>query len=474
VSRTRWRKTPRIHGAILQLAAALALSGNGISVPRTYGAALAADFPAPNPVEVVPSARQLAWQKREVQALVHFGMNTFTGHGWGSGLESPTTFNPTNVDCAQWVQVAQSFGAKSITFTCKHHDGFCLWPSAFTEHSVRSSPWKNGQGDVVRELAEACHRAGLEFGIYVSMADLHQPDYGRNSQKYNDYFCNQLSELLTNYGEICQVFFDGAQPSRGHQAYDLPRYYRLIRDLQPNAVISMHGPDVRWVGNELGRAREFEWSVIPLPVPAEEFNWPNMKADDLGSRDRLRGARYLHWYPVAADVPLRHTWFWHPGAESTLKSLPDLLAIYETSVGRNGIMQLNLSPDTSGRIPEADMKRCQEFGTALATLFATNLLEQPGVCGPLIAQADGSLTETISLKSPRSIHYLVLHEDITKGQRVEAFDVIATLEPAGQQTFSGTTIGWKRMLNFKGIPVRELLLHVRETRAPPFITVSAF
>ncbi len=459
---------PLVLVLLCQVGSALAqVSPSGTNTPPDEKAMLE------RAVAVRPTPRQLEWQRREIHALVHFGMNTFTGRSWGTGGESPPLFNPTNLDCQQWVLAAQSFGARSITLTCKHHDGFCLWPSQFTEHSVKQSPWRNGQGDVVRELSDACRKAGLGFGVYLSPADLHEPTHLQASAKYNDYFCNQLRELLTEYGEVCEVFLDGAQPSRGFKTYDFQRYYRLIRELQPKAVISMRGPDVRWVGNELGFARETEWSVIPLTVPPDKQTWPDLTALDLGSRERIQAAPYLHWYPAAADVSLRDAWFWVPGRDHTIKPLKDLLRTYEFSVGRNAVLQLNLSPDRTGRIPEPDMKRLQEFGLALRSLFATNLLASATI-EPLTSKDEGVLIQRAPLPCPQKLRYVVLQEDITKGQRVEEFEIALTLENGQQKSFRGTTIGCKRIINLGSLSAGELLLRITRTRAAPSVTISAF
>jgi len=219
-------------------------------------------------VRVRPSMRQLAWQEMEFYAFIHFGMNTFTDREWGLGNESPELFNPTEFNAAQWVEACVSAGMKGLILTCKHHDGFCLWPSKFTEHSVKNSPWKDGKGDVVKEVSDACRKAGIKFGIYLSPWDRHEKTYG-DSEKYNIFFMNQLRELLTSYGEIFCVWLDGAcgeGPNGRKQVYDWEGYYRLIRELQPNAVISVCGPDVRWCGNESGHCRKSEWSVVPAEL----------------------------------------------------------------------------------------------------------------------------------------------------------------------------------------------------------------
>lgn len=426
-------------------------------------------------VAIIPEPRQLRWLALERELLIHFGLNTFSGKEWGSGRENPKTFNPSNLNALQWVETAKSFDAKAAILVAKHHDGFCLWPSKFTEHSVRQSPWKKGRGDVVRELSDACHKAELAFGVYLSPADLHEPSFGRNSQKYNDFFCNQLRELLTDYGEISQVFFDGANPPGRQQGYDFPRYYRLIRELQPNAVISIRGPDVRWVGNEMGRARESEWSVIPIPKPPLEHDWPDLTAEDLGSRERLKGAKYLHWYPAVADVSLRQGWFWQPNTEATIKSVSELVRIYEDSVGRNAGLQLNIAPDRSGRIPEPDVKRLQEFGDTLRALFGTNLLATTNATvQPMAFHPDGTGTQLVQFRDPKHLRYVVLQEDITKGQRVESFEVTATDANGRNHVFSATTIGWKRILRINVDRIQTLLVTIKQSRDRPIVTLSAF
>ena len=262
---------------------------------------------------VVPSPNQLDWQAREFIAFAHFGMNTFTDREWGDGKESPALFNPIDFDARQWVQAFKAAGMKLLILTAKHHDGFCLWPTATTTHSVKSSPWKNGKGDVVAEVARACREAGLAFGVYVSPWDRHEPSYG-DSPSYNELFRAQLRELLTGYGEIAEVWFDGANgegPNGKRQVYDWPSYYRVVREHQPGAVIFGMAPDVRWVGTESGYGRETEWSVVPLklregaalraeaPHPLDDAFVPgDLTAPDLGSRDAIRSAAVLAWYPA--------------------------------------------------------------------------------------------------------------------------------------------------------------------------------
>jgi len=268
---------------------------------------------------VKPTPQQLAWQESELTMFLHFGINTFTDREWGDGKEDPKLFNPIELDARQWVQVAKDAGFKYMILTAKHHDGFCLWPSEYTEHSVKNSPWRAGKGDVVRELADACQEAGMKMGIYLSPWDRHEQTYG-DSPVYNQYFRNQLTELLTNYGEISEVWFDGAcgeGPNGRRQEYDWQSYYEVIRKLQPNAVIAICGPDIRWVGNEDGVARETEWSV-------QDAN-PVIHKDIEGKV----------WYPAECDVSIRPGWFWHKSQDDKVKSLEHLLDIYYKSVGRN-------------------------------------------------------------------------------------------------------------------------------------------
>ncbi len=419
---------------------------------------------AANQVQCLPAPFQLPWSVHELTTFIHFGVNTLSGSEWGSGLEQPKSFNPTALDAGQWVRATQSAGVSGVVLICKHHDGFCLWPSQFTEHSVRNSPWRGGQGDLVREVSEACRKAGLRFGVYLSPGDLHEPTYGRDSAAYNEYFRNQLRELLTNYGEISEVWFDGAQPSRLKQAYDFPSYYCLVRELQPNAVIVSKGPDVRWVGNEAGIARESEWSVIPLPTTVEDYDWPDLRAPDLGSRERLKGAKSLHWYPAVCDVSLGPDWFWDAKWEREIKSLDQLKRIYEFSVGRNAGLLLNIGPDNRGLIPDSQVRRLKEFGDWQRASFATNLLAgielrpQPVTSTNIIAIVEAEFPQRVTANT------IVLKEDIAKGQYVERFTVEGKIEGRWFELVKATTIGRKRILRFNPRTLEGLRVTVHETR----------
>ena len=290
-----------------------------------------------------PTPQQLAWQRHELIAFAHFGINTFTDREWGDGKEDPGLFNPTDFDARQWAAALHAAGVKLLILTAKHHDGFCLWPSRFTEHSVKNSPWRNGQGDVVREVVDALREREIRVGLYLSPWDRNQPWYG-DSPKYNEYFRNQLGELLGNYGVIDEVWFDGAcgeGPNGKKQEYDWTSYYALVRERQPAALIAICGPDIRWVGNESGVARENESSVV--------------------QRDG-----HLAWHPAECDVSIRPGWFYHPAEDAKVKSLPTLVDIYFKSVGRNSVLLLNIPPDRRGRIADADVVRLQELDPRLS------------------------------------------------------------------------------------------------------------
>ena len=286
--------------------------------------------------EVTPSARQLKWQQTEFYAFCHFGMNTFTDVEWGTGDTPPEVFQPTDFDADQWAKTIKSAGMRGLILTCKHHDGFCLWPSAYTEYSVKNSPFRDGHGDVVKEVADACKAHGLKFGIYLSPWDRHEPTYGQG-EPYNTYYKNQLRELLTNYGELFCIWLDGAcgEGKNGKvQKYDWQGYYAVMRALQPNAAICISGPDVRWIGNEAGVCRESEWSVVPSWLAINEYTAEkSQKTDDkrfakkhnamvldLGSRKAIRGETELIWYPAEVDVSIRPGWFYHASQDNKVKS----------------------------------------------------------------------------------------------------------------------------------------------------------
>lgn len=426
--------------------------------------------------ELGPSPRQLRWQKLEFYGFVHFGMNTFTDQEWGLGDADPGLFNPTELNADQWVECFKSAGMRGLILTCKHHDGFCLWPSAYTEYSVKNSPWQNGQGDLVRQVSKACARAGLAFGIYLSPWDRHEASYG-DSPRYNQFFLNQLRELLTNYGEIFSVWFDGAcgeGPNGKRQVYDWESYYALIRELQPNAVISVVGPDVRWCGNEAGYCRESEWSVVPASLQdAERIQEASQKVDDgkfsrqfkstdqdLGSRAAIQGQDELIWYPAEVNTSIRPGWFYHASEDEQVRSLKDLLDIYYNSVGGNAAFLLNVPPDQRGLIHENDVARLKELGDALRATFQRNLA--PEIVPRVALELD--------LGEAKVFDRIVLGEEIRLGQRVEAFTLSYRRDGVWEEFFQGTVIGYKRICRFEPIQARRIKLEITQTRSHPFVS----
>jgi alpha-L-fucosidase len=403
--------------------------------------------PEYGPVLPSPTAQQLAWQEMEFIAFAHFGINTFTDREWGDGKEDPKLFAPTAFDARQWVRALKAAGIKLLILTAKHHDGFCLWPSRYTEHSVKNSPWREGKGDVVREVAQACREGGLKFGVYLSPWDRHEPSYG-DSPAYNEHFRNQLRELLTNYGDVAEVWFDGAcgeGPNGKRQEYDWLSYYSLVRQTQPNALIAICGPDVRWVGNEDGLARENETSVQPI-------------GQDPWSRDMHPGKQWT-WYPAECDVSIRPGWFYHAAEDAKVKSLERLLEIYYQSVGRNSVLLLNVPPDRRGLIHESDVQRLAELGAAIQQRFSRSLAETHG---------QGQSVE-LKLPSPAKIDHAILMEDIRHGERVRGY-VLEVLQPAGwKEVRQGAVIGHKQIVRFPPWEASAVRLRVTASLAEPRI-----
>lgn len=447
---------------------------------------------------VTPSPRQLRWQQLELTAFIHFGINTFTNKEWGDGTEDPKIFNPEKLDTRQWVKVCKDAGFKQVILTAKHHDGFCLWPSKYTEHSVKNSPWKDGQGDIVKEMAAACKEFGIGFGIYLSPWDRNSPYFG--SMEYNDYFINQLTELLTQYGQIDEVWFDGANgegPTGKKQVYEYNRWYNLIRKLQPKATIAVSGPDVRWVGTETGYGRETEWSVVPgdqmIPEAiaansqkADGFAPRDMMANDLGSRKAIAKAKSLVWYPAEIDVSIRPGWFHHPAENNKVKTPEKLMDIYYSSVGRNGVLLLNIPPDIEGLINESDVNALKGFKKQLDETFANNVLKFAKLNGSnatkTAALFDGkdssywkmtSKTEPyvmeFKMDKPQKFDVLLLQENLAIGQRVESFVLEYKEGDTWKKIIDGTTIGYKRLLRFPAVTAEEVRLRILSSRLQPAI-----
>lgn len=400
---------------------------------------------------VVPNEQQKAWQERELTAFIHFGMNTFTDREWGDGTESPELFNPTNLDTDQWVKVLKDAGFEMVILTAKHHDGFCLWPTATTTHSVAASPWRDGKGDVVADLRRSCDKYDMKLGLYLSPWDRNASCYG-DSPRYNDMFVAQLTELLTNYGKVDEVWFDGAcaeGPNGKKQEYDWLRFRETMRRLQPEAVLAITGDDVRWVGNEGGRGRETEWSVSPL-VPSI-FSFADSVNNSLGidamssligDRSTVAASERLYWWPSEVDVSIRPGWFYHDDQQP--HSLQRMAEIYLQSVGRNSVLLLNIPPDRRGLIADVDANRVLELRKWIDANFTDNKLG----------------------KSGSTITAVVLEEDIARGQRVEKFDVEGLIDGQWKVITSGTTIGKKRILTFAPVAPADLRLVVKSSRGP--------
>jgi alpha-L-fucosidase len=459
-------------------------------------AAASASDPAKSLIEraadVRPSANQLAWQKLEFTAFIHYTVNAFTDKEWGEGTEDEKIFNPTQLDVHQWVKTCKDAGMKMIILTAKHHDGFCLWPSQYTEHSIKNSPYKNGKGDIVGELAQACREAGLKLGLYLSPWDRHEPTYG-DTEGYNKFYKNQLRELLSNYGEITEVWCDGAKGENAkNMEYDWAGFYAIVHELQPKAVI-FNGPDIRWVGNESGYARESEWSVVNSN--GSLFGIVNCTAKDLGSVKALGDGERLVWYPAETDVSIRPGWFYHASEDGKVKSVEKLLDIYFSSVGYNSVLLLNLPPDRRGLIHENDVQRLQEFRKVRDAIFDENLAAgakatASNVKGNDAAFAaakitdgdaetywttnDGTTSATVEFDLGKECTFNVaeLAEHIEIGQRIAEF-VLEIPGDAGWREFAhGTTVGYKRLLRFDPVTASKVRVRIVDSRVCP--TLSNF
>ncbi|NCU03413.1 MAG: alpha-L-fucosidase [Chitinophagaceae bacterium] len=451
---------------------------------------------------VTPSARQLRWQQLELTAFFHFGVNTYTDKEWGTGKESPSIFNPVLFDAEQWIKTVKAAGFKQVIITAKHHDGFCLWPTNTTEHSVKSSPWKEGKGDVVKEVAAACKKYNVGFGVYLSPWDMNAPMYG--TEAYNDFFVNQLTELLTQYGRVDEVWFDGANgegPNGKKQVYDFNRWYAVIRKLQPAATIAIMGPDVRWVGTESGKGREQEWSVIPADENMMEKIADGSQKDvafapkgdkmqkDLGSREKIKDAKGLIWYPAETDVSIRPGWFYHAKEDDKVKSPQRLLDIYFSSVGYNSVLLLNIPPNKEGLLSASDVKSLEGFSALLRKTFTKNLAK-----GAIIKCSNGTNTNALldqsyttyfttkgkdttttidfTLPSAKTFDVLSVQENISIGQRVEKFVLEYKDGTEWKQLAEGSTIGYKRLLKFQPVTAKQVRLRILSSRLNP--TLSSF
>ncbi|KPK86154.1 MAG: glycoside hydrolase family 29 [Bacteroides sp. SM23_62_1] len=453
--------------------------------------------PPPEPYGPIPSERQIAWHEMEFYAFVHFNMNTFTDKEWGFGDESPEMFNPTELDCRQWARVCRDAGIKGIIITAKHHDGFCLWPSKYTEHSVKNSKWKNGEGDVIRELADACIEFGLKMGIYLSPWDRNHEDYGK--PEYINYYRNQLTELLTDYGPVFEVWFDGANGGTGYYGganetrlidretyYDWPNTHKLVRELQPDAcMFSDAGPDIRWCGNERGWVNATNWSLLRR----DEYypGCPCARQLQTGDEDGT------HWVPAEVDVSIRPGWFYHESQDSLVKSLPELLNIYYHSIGRNGSLLLNFPVDHRGLIHENDAEQVLKLAATIQSDLADDRAAGKAVDASNVRgeskkfratnindndpetywATDDHITTavvTIDLGKPTEISRFLVQEHIKLGQRVQEFTIEAFVENQWTQIASETTIGYKRILRFPPVTADLIRFTIKKSKACPVIS----
>ncbi len=462
-----------------------------------------AEVAPPAPVEPVPSARQLAWHTLEFYGFVHFTVNTFTDKEWGDGDESPAVFNPTALDVRQWVSVAKDAGMKGLIVTAKHHDGFCLWPSKYTEHSIKNSPYKAGKGNIVGDLAKACADAGLKFGVYLSPWDRNHADYGRPA--YVEYYRNQLRELLTENGPIQEVWFDGANGGTGYYGgarekrtidrttyYGWPTTWDMVRKLQPNALMfSDVGPDIRWVGNESGFAGEPCWATYtPVGPDGKEAPAPGYTKYQNGVNGQSDGK---YWLPAEVDVSIRPGWFYHAKEDGKVKSPEELRKIYYESVGRGASLLLNVPPDQRGLIHENDVASLRGLRKLLDATFATNLAASAKVSATNVrgksaqfaatnvidtdrstywATDDGVTDATLelTLDKPKTFNNVLLQEYIELGQRILKFAVEARVDGAWRTIAEGTSVGWKRLLRTDSVTADAVRIHIESAKACPTLS----
>lgn len=431
-------------------------------------------------ISVVPTPSQQRLQDKPFYAFFHFGMNTANDREWGCGSEVVSDFDITKIKPEQWVKTVKAAGMTGIILTCKHHDGFCLWNTGTTDFNVMNSPMGK---DIVKAVSDECHKQGIEFGVYLSPWDMHEPTYG--TEQYNDYFIRQLTELCGNYGELFEVWFDGAKGANAKAfTYDWQRYYKLIRTMQPNANIAICGEDIRWVGNEAGKARKNEYSVVPASLKqceAIEKNSQNAEGnaarlqkvdtmdEDLGSRNILKNNANLSWYPAEVDVSIRKGWFYHKKDDRTVKSARRLFKIYLTSVGNNCTLLLNIPPTDKGVICAKDVRNLKALGKKINDITAYPVLEQN--IGEL--KADQGYFE-FNFDSEKKLKYFVISEDLAYSQRIEKFDLYIK-KPNGsyKRAYQGTIVGAKKIVKLNKKATGAVLV-IRQSRSTPHIKSVGF
>ena len=439
------------------IAAGAAVSATALVSPAMAGAALRARIARPR-----PSPSQLLWQRDELALFLHFGVNTFTDREWGDGKENPGIFDPTALDARQWGRTAREAGFRAMILTAKHHDGFCLWPTATTSHSVASSPFRGGRGDVVREFVDACRAEGLRAGLYLSPWDRNHPSYG-DTPRYNDVYAAQLTELLTRYGPIHEVWFDGANgegPNGKRQQYDWPRVWSTVRRLQPDAVMfSDAGPDVRWCGNERGIAGEPNWSTVdPAAVPHPGADGPHIiralqHGDPNGSV----------WRPAEADTSIRPGWFYHPAEDPRVRSVDNLVELYAQSVGRNSKLLLNVPPTRAGLIHQNDAANLAGMRARLDAIYSRDL-----AAGATTRWTPSGSGGTLDVELPRATTFDIarLSENIEAGQRVSAYSLRAMDGEGWREVSRGTTVGYAKIERFPSVTTRRLRVVVSDAVEP--------
>ena len=454
-----------------------------------------------------PTPRQMAYLRTEYIGFIHWGPNAFSRREWGNGKEKEDLFNPPTADTDQWCEAMKAAGIHMVVLTAKHHDGYCMWQSRYTKHGVVGSPWMDGKGDVLRKLSASCKKYGLKLGIYLSPADLYQIEnknglYGNLSKytertiprevegrpfankrtfkfkvdDYNEYFLNQLFELLTEYGPVHEVWFDGAHPKRkGGQTYTYAAWYNLIRTLAPDATIFGKGPDIRWCGNEAGRTRETEWNVIPLNVHPDHCSWPDLRSADLGSRKKLVGAKYLYYLPAEVNTSIRHGWFYRDDEKQRVRSEAEVFDIYERAVGGGETFMLNIPPNREGLFSERDVKSLVMSGARINKTYGNNLavgaecdsavvLDDDPATSWLADGAEPSLV--VNLPAVTTINRFLLQEDIERhGQRIEKHALDVWIDGKWVEVSTGTTVGYKKIMRFDAVETQRLRLRILESRA---------
>lgn len=464
-----------------------------LSLSVSYGSYAQQKVPAP--FGPVPTENQLRWQEMEYNSFVHFSLNTYTDQSWGYGNEDIKLFNPQKLDCRQWARICKKAGMKGIIVTAKHHCGFCLWPSKYTAYSVKYSPWKNGKGDVIREMADACKEYGLKLGIYLSPWDRNSPDYGK--PEYITYFRNQLTELLTNYGPIFEVWFDGANGGSGYYGganetrkidpknyYDWKTTYKLVKKLQPHCVIWNDGGDrgdLRWVGTEAGFVGETNWSLLNA---AGDVPW-NMLHYGVENGNS--------WVPAEVNTSIRPEWFYHPGEDAKVKTLSQLMQTYYNSIGHNGTLLLNFPIMPNGLINEKDERAALEFGKAVKQAFAVNLAKKARVTASNIRgndkkfaaantidgnkysywATDDNVTNaslTMVFGKVTTFNRFLVQEYISLGQRVKAFTIEALVGGNWKELAKATTIGYKRIVRFPTVKATQVRINITDSKSSPLIS----